>query len=102
MLLFITSIFDFCFNEGTLLTNLTSKEQILSKASLKRFGFAYHNYEGFEAFEVIESVEATYNNESSPNLTYSGSSWIILGCLGRFSVCRKFFKKFEIQKIILT
>ena len=94
VLLHKTSIFDFCFNEGTLLTKLTPKEQILSKASLKRrFGFAYHNYEGFEA---------TYNNESSPNLTYSGSSWIILGCLGRFSVCRKFFKKFEIQKIILT
>ena len=43
----------------------------------------------------MESVEAYYNN-----LTYSGwsygSSWVVLGCLGRFSVCRKILASVKI------
>ena len=77
-----TSIFYFCFDEGTLLTNLTPKEQLLIIINALALRI-YHDYEGFEALYVIESVEATYNKEPSPKLAQSGSCgsfWVV--CVG--------------------
>ena len=73
-------------------TKLTPKEQILSKASLKRFGFAYHNYEGFEALEVIELLRPL----QQWIISKSNLQWVVLGhsgLIGSFFGMPEIFQK---------